>query len=547
MQYDVLVVGAGPSGLVLTCDLLMRGFSVALIEQRTEPAVTSRAIGLQPRALEILERLEAAGGLKEEAVRAVGTDIHADGRCILWLEQSFGDIAPLLIGQHRIEARLRERIAVLGGEVQWGCELVDLETGQETVSARVRTDCGDRTILASWMVGADGASSAVRRLLGLDFRGSTFPETMILADVEMCWERPHDVLASWLHPEGLLAAAPLPFGRWRLFAEVSDGDPLAELLSAGVSADHPDAAGELTRLFRQRSGMKAGEVQAVDWTSVFRFHQRIVDRFSAGRCFLVGDAAHAHSAQGAQGMNLGIGDAYNLGWKIAAVREGAHPRLLDTYSEERRPVAAAIVRRTSAGWRITLGNSAPARALRDLLVLPLMRLKAVQRRLARTASQLDITYAGGPLAPRPIWQALMDRQRPQAGDRAPDAPLVALADAEDTMLSRLTGPGWALVTFDLRPMKHRDRAVLRGLRERGVRCLAVQPAAQGMARHPDGLATFTDADGDARRAYRPRPREWVLIRPDGHIGVRAGKLVTIERWLETTFAHGRPSPGLGTG
>ena len=226
MRTGVLIVGAGPTGLVLACDLLGRGVPLMLIDRLPAPAITSRAIGLQPRGLEILQSLSAAEELGNRAVTVQGSDIYVDRRLVLQLDQRFEDIGPLLIGQQHIEARLRERLAQLGGSIAWNHEFVGTDESSSGVSARLETPSGPITVSADWLVGCDGAHSRVRKAFDFNFEGESFPQTMILADLGITWNRPRDRMCSWLHPDGIFAAAPLPNGKWRLFAEVNADDPI---------------------------------------------------------------------------------------------------------------------------------------------------------------------------------------------------------------------------------------------------------------------------------------------------------------------------------
>jgi 4,5-epoxidase len=196
----------------------------------------------------------------------------------------------------------------------------------------------------------------------------------------------------WLHKDGMIGIVPLPDGVWRIFAERSDGGDAAPRVASGR------------------------------WTSVFRFHRRLASAYRRGRTFLAGDAAHIHSALGGQGMNTGIGDAFNLGWKLACVICGAaSDRLLDTYEAERRPVAAHVIQQTSWNWNILIGRTVFDRLLRNHVLLPLLRSPAMQQRWLDAGSQLKISYRGGPLAETTIADRLWSfgRDAPLAGDRAP--------------------------------------------------------------------------------------------------------------------------------
>jgi 4,5-epoxidase len=405
-EYEVdettaLIVGAGPTGLTLACDLRSLGIAVMVIDKAAGPAMTSRALGLQPRGREILARLGALGDLPERAVHAYATNIRLRGRLltkfIVKTTRGPDSLGPLLISQAEIEAQLRQRLAELGGEVRWGHDLVAAVQDSHAVMTRVRASHGEYSARADWVVGCDGAHSAVRDLMGLDFEGRPFPETLILADVELM-DMPSggaDEGTTWLHPDGMILMVPLPGGLWRIFAELQSNDPMAKAGHGAATAlrgHSPVSDAVLNRvrsLLLERVGNAAPRVASGTWTSVFRFHRRIASAYRRQRTFLAGDAAQIHSALGGQAMNTGIGDAFNLCWKLARVINGnASDRLLDSYEAERRPVAANVVRQTSRNWNILLGRTVYNRMFRDHVLLRLLGSPAMRRHWLETGCQL---------------------------------------------------------------------------------------------------------------------------------------------------------------
>ncbi len=235
-------------------------------------------------------------------------------------------MGPLLISQAEVEGQLRRRLAELGGEVHWGHEVVAVVQDSAGVETRVRSSTGERAICANWLVGCDGAHSAVRRLMGVNFEGQPFPETWILADVRLTeTDGGADEGTLWLHPEGKFGMVPLPGGVWRILAELARTDPVAKVENVVATAQQdasPVSDVVLDRacsLMGERTGNAVLQISSGIWTSVFRFHRRIASSYRRQRRFLAGDAAHIHSALGGQGMNTGIGDAFNLGWKLACV------------------------------------------------------------------------------------------------------------------------------------------------------------------------------------------------------------------------------------
>ena len=412
---SVLVVGAGPTGLTLACGLLSHGIAVRVVDAAAGPAVTSRALGLQPRGQEVLDRLGALAELPARSIAMRRVVVHVGGREIATLPVGMPTRRVprpgLVVSQAEIEDELRRRLDELGGTVEWGVGVTDLD-GVE----------------ADWIVGCDGAHSAVRKAAGIGFPGVPLVERFLLADVRVALPLPRDGVAVWLDGDAMLSAFPLP-GQdiWRLMAP--DPDPAAE----------PDPLAVLTSELARRTGVTAA-VEPL-WTSTFRFHRRLADTYRSGRVLLAGDAAHIHSPFGGQGLNTGIGDAENLAWKLAMVIGGrATPELLDTYEAERRPVAAEVLASTSGMTSTLLGGSLAARLVRDHVFVPLMNLPPVQRLIWERASQLLVSYRGGPLGGRSL-------RGPRPGDRVPDL-ACRRTDGAATRLHAELGSGWALLGAD---------------------------------------------------------------------------------------------------
>jgi 4,5-epoxidase len=477
---DITVVGAGPTGLVLACGLLGAGIPVRVVDGADGPAVTSRALGLQPRGIEVLDRLGALGDLPDRSIGIGRVAIHVNGEPLGDLE--VGRVTKLvtrrglLISQAEIEGELRRRLAELGGEIEWGTSLVGVEQDDDGVLV---TTTGGRTARTDWLVGCDGAHSAVRKAAGIGFPGAPLVERFLLADVHVDLPLDRDAVAVWLRGEDLLAAFPLPGGVWRLMAPAPDG-----------FADDGDIATTLTGLLREQVGLSDVVVTSTAWTSSFRFHRRLAERYRSGRVLLAGDAAHIHSPFGGQGMNTGLGDAENLAWKLALVASGrAEASLLDTYEAERRPIAEGVLSSTSGMTRVMIGESPLARLLRDHVVVPMMNRGFVQKAMWEKSSQLKITYRGGPLGGGRFGRG------PRLGDRVPDRPCTR-PDGTETRLHAELGFRWVLLG--------------------GEECARVARKRLGEDR-----VTVLPIDGDT-----------VLVRPDGHLGWRGQEAPdALDSWL----------------
>ncbi|WP_433516265.1 FAD-dependent monooxygenase [Nonomuraea sp. CA-143628] len=497
-MIDVLVVGAGPTGLTLAVELARRGIAHRVIEAAEGPQIGSRGKGLQPRSLEILDDL----GVIDEilATGRVGLDLrlYQDGQLMTELATATGTGARpgvpypdlVLLPEWRVERVLRERHAELGGSVDFATELVDLEQDNDGVTATLR---GGERVRARYLVGADGGHSTVRKLLGAGMAGRTHDDQYFLVGDVIVEGLADDASYAWFGEGGsYLALSPLPHadGAWQYQANVIP-DPTV-----------PEPSLEIFReLFAQRSGRTDVTLTGATWLSRYRFNARMVEHYRHGRVFLAGDAAHVHSPAGGQGMNTGIGDAYNLGWKLAAILDGAADTLLDTYELERRPVAAAVLAGSSRGFETVFALTGVRRLLRDHLVFPLLKIPAITRRLLDKTSQLSISYGDASHA----------RRGPSAGDRAPDA------RGSVRLFDLLRGTHWTLLSFG-------DQA----------------PTIAGV--RTQMLHRRTDAE--AYRLYRAQPGTLVLIRPDGHIAARTKDAQEIVDYLAVVRTAESAPPSL---
>jgi 2-polyprenyl-6-methoxyphenol hydroxylase-like FAD-dependent oxidoreductase len=491
----VLVVGAGPAGLAAAVGLSAAGTPVRVVDAAPGPATTSRALGLQPRGVEVLDRLGALGDLPQRSVPLRGTTIRVDGRERLRLSlpsgQELKGRTALVISQTEIEAHLRDRFAALGGAIEWGKRLVGLT--QDTAGVAV-VFADDETFRCDWLIGCDGASSTVRRAIGVQLVGETAEERFLLADARVRLPVPRDFASMWAATDGPLAAIPLPgTDHWRLMAPNPFGQP-DDLPAAAVVR-------VLSDLLCRRIGESAMMTE-VSWTSEFRIHRRLAASYRRDRVLLAGDAAHVHSPVGGQGMNTGLGDAENLAWKLALVYSGrAGETLIDSYEMERRPVAAAVVNTVSGVDKLLLSKNLVVGLIRDRMLLPLVGLPSIQRWIWRKSSQLDITYRNGPLAQRPNFR----RAGLRSGDRVPDL-IASRADDRPTRLHAELGGRWALVSA--------DRDVSAGIAKSVCQRLGGQSVSE--------LASASVAAGRI-----------LLVRPDGHLGWQGSTdPASASRWLD---------------
>ncbi|MFJ9207247.1 FAD-dependent monooxygenase [Streptomyces sp. NPDC102264] len=480
---DVLIVGAGPTGLALACDLLRRGVSVQVVEREARLFPGSRGKGVQPRTLEVLddlgvvERMLAHGGPAPVGMIWLNGERQGEHRMFEETRPTAAEpyAGPWLVPQWRTQEILYARLRELGGGVAFGTALTGLAQDADGVTAELSANARaagataagataadatavgtppSRTVRARYAVAADGGRSTVRSLLGIGMTGETVdPAPMLVADVRI----PALDRLNWhIFPAedgSFLAACPLPgTADFQLTAQFKDG-----------SAPDTSAAG-VRALVAARTHLAASEVTEVLWASDFRPRAALADRFRDGRIFLAGDAAHVHSPAGGQGLNTSVQDAYNLGWKLGQVlRHGAPAALLDTYEQERRPVAA------------------------DMLGLSTRIHRGEARRGAATR-QLGLGYREGPLSTGAAGAL-------RAGDRAPDGPL----PDGTTLFDTLRGPHFTLLAVGTDPeLPPLDPALVR------VRGLD---------------------------AYAPYGKGLFLIRPDGYVGWAGDDARGLEEWL----------------
>jgi 2-polyprenyl-6-methoxyphenol hydroxylase-like FAD-dependent oxidoreductase len=522
---EVLVVGAGPTGLTMAAELARHGARCRIIEASPAPATTSRAIVIHARTLELF----AAMGIADRVI-AAGRKIHAlqmvaDGRAVFRLSLDPLDTPyPFTLGlsQAETERFLTEHLQQLGVTAERAARLTRFTQDADGVTAAVqRGDGTEESIRAAYLVGCDGAHSTVRQALSLAFEGAPFPETFALADVKLTGNLPEDEIALFLHAEGLLLCVPLPGGRCRIIADLSHAE-------AAQPPPEPTFA-QIQQIFAQRG---PGDVTLTDplWISAFRIHHRKVNEYRVERVFVAGDAAHIHSPAMGQGMNTGIQDAINLGWKLAGVLRGrALPVLLDSYGAEREPVAREVITLTGRVTEIATLRQPIAREIRDRLMPLLGNLEPVRHRILSEVSELSVNYRSSPI----VEQHGAFHGGPAAGDRALDAALPGGA----TLFERLRGTEHVLLLFDglnstpgrgeglaeLRPLEQQFPEVLRLLR---------------VCRQTDGEDdTLPDPDGAVHRRYGARQACAYLVRPDGYVGFRGTppRAEVLRRYLGRLF------------
>jgi 2-polyprenyl-6-methoxyphenol hydroxylase-like FAD-dependent oxidoreductase len=376
---DVVVVGAGPTGLMLAGELALGGVTVRLLDERTDMPNITRAFAVHARTLELLD---ARGMADELLTRGVPVyDIAPPGGTVIDLRAlptRFGML--LVVPQSGTEQVLQERTDSLGVPVVRGAEVVELTQDDDGVTLQ----CADGdAVRAKYVVGCDGAHSTVRRLVGIEWVGKQYETHILLADVALT-RAPQETLSGVTNERGAVLMIPFGDGWFRAIAwdRLREQAPLKE----------PVTLEEIRDSFHRIAGEDFGMTE-MRWSSRFLSERKQAEHYRSGRVFIAGDAAHVHSPLGGQGMNTGIGDAMNLGWKLAEAVHGTAPDwLLDSYEGERHPVGADVLRLTDAFNQLVLGRSRAQRLIRAVAIGSLTRIPVTKKFLAGRLTQIGIGY-----------------------------------------------------------------------------------------------------------------------------------------------------------
>jgi 2-polyprenyl-6-methoxyphenol hydroxylase-like FAD-dependent oxidoreductase len=416
-QSDVLIIGAGPTGLVLALWLTKLGVKVRIVDKTAEPGTTSRALAVQARTLELYRQLDLTSAVLKLGHKVPAVNLWVKGKPAtrLSFERIGSDLTPYsflhIFPQDQHERLLIERLEALGVAVDRRTELVSFSDENGRVIARLRgPQSREETCEASYIAGCDGAHSTVRETIGTGFPGGTYRQVFYVADVEAAGPPVNGELHVDLDEADFLAVFPLAGqGQARLIGTVRD--ERADRANTLKFEDVSDRAIEHLKV----------DVRKVNWFSTYHVHHRVAEHFRKGRAFLVGDAAHIHSPAGGQGMNTGIGDAINLAWKLAAVLAGHAPdKLLDSYETERIGFARRLVATTDRVFSFVTAEGRIADIIRTrvapVLIPTAMAFEAAREYLFRTVSQITLNYRNGPLSVGAAGHV-------QGGDRLPWVPI----------------------------------------------------------------------------------------------------------------------------
>jgi 2-polyprenyl-6-methoxyphenol hydroxylase-like FAD-dependent oxidoreductase len=378
---EVLIVGAGPTGLALAISLQQAGIEHVLIDKLATGQNTSRAAVIHAHTLDMLDELGVSAQLAAEGLKLTRFTIRDRDRRLL---QVPFDRLPtrhpylLMLPQDATERILTDRLVALGGTIHRGVTATQLTRGATGVEATSDSEAGEQTIAARYVVGADGMHSIVRGTIGAEFTGGTYEESFVLADVRMSWSDGRDEVQLFFSPAGLVVVAPLPNGTFRIVATLDE------------APEHP-AAADIQALIDARGPTRGtADVTEVVWSSRFRIHHRLANSYRDGRLFLIGDAAHVHSPAGGQGMNTGLVDACVLGRLIAQAVSGKQSESrLDRYQALRRPAAEQVLGLAGRLTSLATMKSPVKRRIRNAVFSLLNHLSPAKRTLAMNLSGLS--------------------------------------------------------------------------------------------------------------------------------------------------------------
>jgi 2-polyprenyl-6-methoxyphenol hydroxylase-like FAD-dependent oxidoreductase len=504
MDTEVLIVGAGPTGLMLANQLARRGIRPLIIDRNPGPSLQTRALGVQARTLEIYAHLGVVDRALELGKRGGGANMWAEGRWMarVPLGEAGKSLTPypyiLVLGQDDNERILGDKLRDCGIPVEWNTELVALRQDNRHVTVMLKSpEASTRQLTSAWVAGCDGSRSAVRQLTGITFPGAPYEHVFFVADTEATGSMIPDTVNVYLWRKGFHLFFPMR------------------------GKDHWRIVGILPPALRDRNDLKFEDVvpsmcreagaglsfKSCAWFSTYRIQHRSASRFRDRRCFVLGDAAHIHSPVGAQGMNTGLQDAYNLAWKLALVVGGqADAALLDSYEAERLPNARRLLNTTDQGFRLIVSDSAFAGLFRTKIVARIaalaMRHESIQKSAFRVISQIGIHYRESLLSKSLV--ALADGA-PRAGDRFPWLHLQFLSDGPvEDLFDKLDDRRFNLIVIG-QPSPAQDASGLGEL----LRIHVI----------PDKPAN----DVALARAHIPNP-SFFLLRPDGHVGLCGTRL-----------------------
>jgi 3-(3-hydroxy-phenyl)propionate hydroxylase len=524
---EVLILGAGPVGLTLANALARRGVRPVIVDKAESIREVSKALILHVRTQEALSRLGVAERARDEARPLTEVVVNAYGKFVgSWdlddIDSPFRH--PLILGQNHTQHLLLEALAANGVEVDWRTQAVSLETQDTGAVATLKTAAGEaeRRIRARYVIGCEGSDSLVRRTAGFTFEGERYAsEQFIQADCRIRWALPTGRSYLFLTADGYMMLIEMPGGGVRIFISLPDDSAAgaaeaARQLGAAEATSEQPSLDEVARHFTRLSGF-ACDLSHPVWLARYRTSHRYADRFRKGPLIVAGDAGHVHVPIGGQGMNTGIQDAFNLGWKLAGVLMGElRETVLDSYEAERHPVAESLIRGTDFAYRGILHPSEVRRRAARMIGPFLLRDSRVQGFVRETLEELSVAYPESPLN-----LDLGGAKGPAPGERMLDARVVRSCDRETRSLWSEASPDlWTLLIFAAGGRRDAATAVAQSATVRfGAR---VKPLVISLEAEAEPMAsTLLDVLGKAHERFGVAAPAVYLVRPDMVVAARA--------------------------
>jgi len=500
-KTDILVVGAGPTGLTVAIELARRNVKVRIIEQRNHPSTRSKALVVHARTLEFLDILGVAEELIQRGYTSSGADFSADAQNPLrakmyGLDTRFPYI--LILSQAETEAILERRLNQLGVKVERSSSLTHFQETETGVCATVEyLDCSQTDIEAKYLVGADGSRSTVREGLGLPFEGSSYSWTAFLGDVHIEGHHAESGIEQHANDRGLAIIVPFDDGSHRIVTI----DHKYQNQSKKRELDLEELQESISAILE-----KPVSLSQPKWLSRWGSELRLVPRYQIGRVFIAGDAAHTHSPAAGQGMNTGIQDGFNLGWKLAFAVKGELPEsLLNTYDKERHQIGDRILRTSDLLLRSLLLRQRLLRQIRELVFRIFIPLPFVQRKLAENLSGLGVSYETG--------------KGKLAGKRIPDIELMSAKHERIRLYELLRFPGYTLILFINPNQAQSVRKQIEQITESGDEMLRAHVILNNglLQLHNFKASTLIDYRGDFETKLGEKTGRIILVRPDAYV------------------------------
>ncbi len=526
---EILIVGAGPTGLTLANELNRYQVPCRIIDKLTEPTNQSRAAGIHARTLEVLNNMGLKKRVVAEGLKVTGICMHANDQEIINLDYTIVD-SPInfviMLPQCDTEKLLREHLAKYKQTVNYNTELVNFEQDASVVHCTLKHNGTMEKLSVPYLIGCDGAHSQVRHTLKLDFAGSALKEDWIMADVFADWQGDVNKIHIYMSPEGVFMLFPMPNKRFRIGAD-------HRLQANHETEPTKDEFNDLVGHYLKRPFT----IHDFNWITKFRINHRKVNTYQNGRVFVAGDAAHIHSPAGGQGMNTGIQDAYNLAWKLAMVYHGkTKENILDSYTKERSPIAEGVLQETTTLTKLITIKQPMVQKLRNAMMSLVTKFDIVQQQMVNRMAEVSLNYRKSDLNAQD-WPAhfSLNKAKLQVGDRAPDIVLKTMENQPIHLFDLLVAPRFATLIFTNGDPGALEQAKtitekLNTIYKDNFTSIIISTTTPKTIITSDHITQVLDETQAGHDRYAANEPCLYLIRPDGYIGYR-NKPLNMQQYL----------------